>query len=233
MRGKGSNMKEHYRIGIDGPSGAGKSTVAKAVAARLGVRYLDTGAMYRALALYAERNGVSCRDEAGVAAILPEADVTVRYTDEGQRTLLCGEDVTEHLRTPALSMGASDISAHPCVRDHMTLLQRRVADTYAIVMDGRDITTNVLKDTPYKIYLTATAEERAGRRYRELRARGDESVTPQEVLSDIRLRDHNDSTRAYMPLYQAPDAALIDTTHMSIEEAVEAVLACIEERRKA
>ena len=226
-------MKEHYRIGIDGPSGAGKSTVAKAVAARLGIRYLDTGAMYRALALYAARRGVSCQDEAGVAAILPEADVAVRYTDEGQRTLLNGEDVTEGLRTPALSMGASDISAHPCVRDHMTLLQRRVADIYAIVMDGRDITTNVLRDTPYKIYLTATPEERAARRFEELRAKGDESVTLDEVLQDIRTRDHNDSTRAYMPLQLAPDAALIDTTHMSIEEATEAVLACIEERGRA
>jgi len=221
---------EHYRIGIDGPSGAGKSTVAKAVAARLGIRYLDTGAMYRALALYAARGGVSCRDEAGVAAILPHADVAVRYTDEGQRTLLNGEDVTEDLRTPALSMGASDISAHPCVRDHMTLLQRRVADMYPIVMDGRDITTNVLRDTPYKIYLTAAAERRAERRFAELKAKGDQKVTLDEVLADIRLRDHNDSTRAYMPLHLAPDAALIDTTDMSIEEAVEAVLARIAER---
>lgn len=223
-------MKEHYRIGIDGPSGAGKSTVAKAVAARLGIRYLDTGAMYRALALHAARQGVSCRDEAGVNAILPGADVAVRYTEEGQRTLLNGEDVTEGLRTPALSMGASDISAHPCVRDHMTLLQRRVADTYPIVMDGRDITTNVLRDTPHKIYLTATAEERAARRFKELEARGDQSVTLEEVLADIRLRDHNDSTRAYMPLHLAPDATMIDTTHMSVEEAAQAVLSCIAER---
>lgn len=226
-------MKEHFRIGIDGPCGVGKSTVAKMVAARLGIEHLDTGAMYRALALYAERNGICCRDEARVAVLLPEAEVSVHYVDGGQRTLLNGEDVTDSLRTPALSMNASAISAHPCARDHMTVLQRRVAAVYPVVMEGRDITTNVLSDSPYKFYLTATEEERAARRFREMAARGEDGVTFEDVLRDIRLRDHNDATRAYMPLSLADDATMIDTTRMTIEEAVDAVLRSIAEKGRS
>jgi len=225
-------MKDHYKIAIDGPAGAGKSTVAKAVAACLDIQYLDTGAMYRALALYAQRIGVSCLHEEAVSAMLSDADITVSYVEKGQRTWLNGEDVTDILRTPSLSMGASDISAHPCVRDHMTLLQRQVAETYPIVMDGRDITTNVLRDTPYKFYLSATAEQRAVRRLREMRAHGNETTTLEEVLADISLRDRNDSSRAYMPLSIASDATVIDTTELSIEEAVLSVLESIKEKER-
>lgn len=224
---------EHYRIAIDGPAGAGKSTVARAVARELGIRYLDTGAMYRTLALYAREQGVSCRDALAVEPLLQRADIEVRYTEEGQRMLLFGRDVTETLRTPELSMGASDISAHPCVRDYMTRLQRHVATVYPVVMDGRDITTNVLPDTRYKFYLTAAAEERAKRRLAEMRARGDEDTAFETVLEDIQRRDHNDSTRAYMPLSIASDATVIDTTRLSAAEVTQAVLTSIQEKGRA
>ncbi len=224
---------KHYRIAIDGPAGAGKSTVAKAVAQRLGIRYLDTGAMYRTLALYALEHDVSCRDETAVQAMFSDADIAVRYDERGQRMLLGGQDVTERLRTPELSMGASDISAHPCVRDYMTLLQRRVAAEYPVVMDGRDITTNVLPDTPYKFYLTAAAERRAERRLNEMRARGDHETTAEAVLEDIQRRDYNDSTRAYMPLCIAPDATVVDATDLSADEVTEAVLKSIQGKKEA
>ena len=220
-------MSPHYQIAIDGPAGAGKSTVAKRIAERLNIRYLDTGAMYRALALYAQRRGVDGRDEAAVKAILPDAAVAVRYTEEDQRVLLLGEDVTARLRAPELSMGASDISAHRCVREHMTLLQRRVAAEYPVVMDGRDITTNVLKDSPYKFYLTATPEERARRRMDDMLARGQQPPAFETLLAEIKTRDRNDSMRAYMPLCVAPDAHVIDTTNLSVDEVVETVLAWI------
>ena len=223
-------MEEHLNIAIDGPSGAGKSTLAKAVAQKLNIRYLDTGAMYRAMALFAMRRGVSVTDETGLKTILPDADIRVTYDERGQRVLLLGEDVTDRLRTQELSMGASTVSAHPCVREKLAELQREVGRNFDVVMDGRDITTNVLPHTKYKFYVTASAEVRAERRYNELRARGDQSQTYEQVLAELKLRDHNDSTRPYMPLRQAEDAMRIDTSELSVDQALELLLSTIRQK---
>ena len=221
---------EHLNIAIDGPSGAGKSTLAKAAATALNIRYLDTGAMYRAMALFAMRRGVSVSDEEGLKRILDDADIRVSYDERGQRVLLCGEDVTDQLRTQDLAMGASTVSAHPCVRQKLAELQREVGRAYDVVMDGRDITTNVLPHTKHKFYVTASAEVRAERRLKELRARGNNDETYEKVLADIQQRDHNDSTRPYMPLRKTEDSMLIDTSDMTIEEALERLLTAISEK---
>lgn len=222
-------MQQRLNIAIDGPAGAGKSTVARRVAERLHIRYLDTGAMYRAMALYAMRCGVPVDDEAAVERVLRDADIRVRYTEDGQRVLLSGEDVTDGLRTPELSMAASDVSAHRAVRVKLTELQRQVARENDVVMDGRDIGTNVLPDTPYKFYLTASVEERARRRLLELAARGAAAGTLADVAREIEQRDYNDSHRAYMPLRQAEDALYIDSTGMTVEEVTETILRRVRE----
>ena len=222
-------MQHRLNIAIDGPAGAGKSTVARRVAERLHIRYLDTGAMYRAMALYAMRCGVPVDDEAAVERVLRDADIRVRYTEDGQRVLLSGEDVTDGLRTPELSMAASDVSAHRAVRVKLTELQREVARENDVVMDGRDIGTNVLPDTPYKFYLTASVEERARRRLLELAARGAAAGTLADVAREIEQRDYNDSHRAYMPLRQAEDALYIDSTGMTVEEVTETILRRVRE----
>jgi cytidylate kinase len=223
-------MGEHLNIAIDGPSGAGKSTLAKAVAAKLNIRYLDTGAMYRAMALFAMRRGISVYDEAGLKTIVDDADIRVAYDARGQRVLLDQEDVTDQLRTPELSMGASAGSAHPCVREKLASLQREVGRNYDVVMDGRDITTNVLPHTKHKFFVTATPEVRAERRLRELRARGNASETYEHVLAELITRDHNDSTRAYMPLRQTEDAILVDTSDMAVDEALSVILGAIRQK---
>lgn len=222
-------MQQRLNIAIDGPAGAGKSTVARRVAERLHIRYLDTGAMYRAMALYAMRCGVPVGDEAAVERVLRDADIRVRYTEDGQRVLLSGEDVTDGLRTPELSMAASDVSAHRAVRVKLTELQREVARENDVVMDGRDIGTNVLPDTPYKFYLTASVEERARRRLLELAARGAAAGTLADVAREIEQRDYNDSHRAYMPLRQTEDALYIDSTGMTVEEVTETILRRVRE----
>lgn len=222
-------MQQRLNIAIDGPAGAGKSTVARRVAERLHIRYLDTGAMYRAMALYAMRCGVPVGDEAAVERVLRDADIRVRYTEDGQRVLLSGEDVTGGLRTPELSMAASDVSAHRAVRVKLTELQRQVARENDVVMDGRDIGTNVLPDTPYKFYLTASVQERARRRLLELAARGAAAGTLADVAREIEQRDYNDSHRAYMPLRQAEDALYIDSTGMTVEEVTETILRRVRE----
>lgn len=219
-------------IAIDGPAGAGKSTVAKAVARELNIKYLDTGAMYRAMAMLVIRAGVDPKDEEGVSRILPDADVKVVYTEQGQRVLLSGEDVTDGLRTPEMSMGASAVSAHPCVRLKLTDLQRAVAKEYDVIMDGRDIGTNVLKDSPCKIFLTADAHERALRRYREMLEKGQEADLA-SIEKDIIERDYNDSHRAFMPLRQAEDAVLVDSTEMDIQEVTARILEIVKERYEA
>ncbi len=211
----------HLNIAIDGPAGAGKSTAAKGLAARLGIRYLDTGAMYRAMAVACVRAGTDTLDAEAVREQLGKTDIAVRFTDEGQRVLLNGEDVTGLLRTPEISMGASNVSRHPAVRDRLVELQRKVAEEYEVVMDGRDITTNVLPDCPNKFFVTASPEERARRRLLELQGKGDTSETFESVLRDIRERDHNDSTRSYMPLRVADDAVVVDTTGMTREEVLD------------
>ena len=225
-------MSEHLNIAIDGPSGAGKSTLAKAVANALQIRYLDTGSMYRAMALFATRRGVAVNDEAGLRTILDDADIRVKYDERGQRVLIGDEDVTDVLRTQQLAMGASTVSAHPCVRQKLAELQREVGRNYDVVMDGRDITTNVLPHTKHKFFVTASPEVRAERRLKELRARGSMQETYEQVLADIKLRDHNDSTRAYMPLRQTEDAMRIDTSEMTIDEALMLLLATIAEQQE-
>lgn len=225
-------MSEHLNIAIDGPSGAGKSTLAKAVANALQIRYLDTGSMYRAMALFATRRGVAVNDEAGLRTILDDADIRVKYDERGQRVLIGDEDVTDVLRTQELAMGASTVSAHPCVRQKLAELQREVGRNYDVVMDGRDITTNVLPHTKHKFFVTASPEVRAERRLKELRARGSMQETYEQVLADIKLRDHNDSTRAYMPLRQTEDAMRIDTSEMTIDEALMLLLATIAEQQE-
>ena len=225
--------KQHLNIAIGGPAGAGKSTIARALADKLGARYLDTGAMYRAVALLAERAGVDPGDGEAMERILPDADIAVRYDDAGvQHVYLSGEDVTGQLRTNSISMGASMVGLHMAVRRKLTELQRRVAEENDVVMDGRDITTNVLPDTPYKFYLTASVEERARRRYQQLLRRGGTDKTLEEIEREIAARDKNDMERDYMPLRRAEDAVLIDSSSLTIDEVTEQMLRLIREKEK-
>ena len=225
--------KQHLNIAIDGPAGAGKSTIARALADKLGARYLDTGAMYRAVALLAERAGVDPGDGEAMERILPNADIAVRYDDAGvQHVYLSGEDVTGQLRTNSISMGASMVGLHMAGRRKLTELQRRVAEENDVVMDGRDITTNVLPDTPYKFYLTASVEERARRRYQQLLRRGGTDKTLEEIEREIAARDKNDMERDYMPLRRAEDAVLIDSSSLTIDEVTEQMLRLIREKEK-
>lgn len=225
--------KQHLNIAIDGPAGAGKSTIARALADKLGARYLDTGAMYRAVALLAERAGVDPGDGEAMERILPDANIAVWYDDAGvQHVYLSGEDVTGQLRTNSISMGASMVGLHMAVRRKLTELQRRVAEENDVVMDGRDITTNVLPDTPYKFYLTASVEERARRRYQQLLRRGGTDKTLEEIEREIAARDKNDMERDYMPLRRAEDAVLIDSSSLTIDEVTEQMLRLIREKEK-
>ncbi len=217
-------------IAIDGPSGAGKSTLAKSLAARLGYLYVDTGAIYRTIGYYAFSNGIDPKDENTVVASLPEIRVEMTYGDDGlQHMLLNGADVTKEIRLPEISMYASAVSAHPAVRAFLLEMQRQLARTNNVIMDGRDIGTVVLPDAKVKVYLTASSEERARRRCLELEQRG----TPEpfeKVLKEIEERDWNDSHRAVAPLRQAEDAVLLDTTELNFEQSEEALLKIIEEK---
>ena len=217
-------------IAIDGPSGAGQSTLAKSLAARLGYLYVDTGAIYRTIGYYAFSNGIDPKDEAAVVASLPEIRVEMSYGDDGlQHMLLNGADVTKEIRLPEISMYASAVSAHPAVRAFLLEMQRQLARTNNVIMDGRDIGTVVLPDAKVKVYLTASSEERARRRCLELEQRG----TPEpfeKVLREIEERDWNDSHRAVAPLRQAEDAVLLDTTELDFQQSEEALLKIIEEK---
>ncbi len=210
-------------IAIDGPVGAGKSSIASLVAQELHILHLDTGAMYRAVGLYMLRRGVDPQNEAAVSAALPGCHVDVRYVDGSQRTLLCGEDVSGLIRTPEVSQAASAISQWPAVRGEMAGMQRRIAAGCDLIMDGRDIGTNVLPDAALKVFLTADPRERARRRYEELRQKGLPD-TLEEVLAALVARDEQDMRREANPLRQAEDAVLLDTTHMTIREAVDAIV---------
>ena len=213
-----------YSIAIDGPAGAGKSTVAKIVAKKLGIPYLDTGAMYRAVAVACRDHFVDVRDWDAVRTFLKELDIEVRYTETGeQRMISDGMDITHLLRTEDISQGASLVSMIPEVRDKLVELQREIGHRQAVIMDGRDICTNVLSDTPNKFFITASAEERALRRFKQLQELG-QSAEYDQILNDIKRRDKQDSEREYMPLVCKEDTVLIDTTDLSIEEAVNAVL---------
>ncbi len=217
-------------IAIDGPVGAGKSSVADAVAARLGILHLDTGAMYRALGLTALRRGIRLQDEAEVTALCESLSVSVRHAEGGQRTIVEGEDVTDLIRTPEVSMAASTVSRYAKVRQHMVALQQQMAALTDMVLDGRDICTTVLPKATAKIFLTASAEERARRRWQEMKAKGQE-VSYEEVLRDLRKRDEQDMNRPVEPLRRAEDAELVDTTDLSFEESVDAILEIVEAKR--
>ena len=214
-------------IALDGPAGAGKSTIAKIIAKRLGLPYLDTGAMYRAMALCAFSEGLSLTDAEKVDELLNRTDIRVAYLDDGQHVFVNGTDVTGRLREEEIGNGASLISKLRCVRDKLAGMQRDIAHETHAVLDGREIGTFVIPETPYKFYVTATAEERALRRVRQLEEKG-EKPDYELILRDIEARDYQDSHRDYAPLKQAEDAVLIDTTHMTIDEAVEAVLTALE-----
>ena len=218
-----------YSIAIDGPAGAGKSTVAKLAAKRLGIPYLDTGAMYRAVAVACKQNGIDVKDWEGVRAFLPSMRIEVKYLSSGeQRMLTDGQDVTGLLRTEDISQGASLVSQIPEVRDYLVELQREVAHRQAVIMDGRDICTNVLADTPHKFFITASAEERANRRVKQLIEAG-QPADYDIILKDIIRRDKQDSERAYMPLVCKEDTIKIDTTNLTIEQAVQKLLAEVKE----
>lgn len=213
-------------VAIDGPSGAGKSTLAKRLAKELGYLYVDTGAMYRSIGLYALRQGVDPKDEAAVTALLPQIQIELRYVDGAQRVLLCGEDVSEAIRAEEVGMATSAVSAHPPVRAFLLELQRGMARTHDILMDGRDIGTVILPNASVKIFLTASAEARATRRFRELQEKGVDTDF-ETVLEDIRRRDYQDSHRATAPLRQAEDAVLVDTSEMDLEESFQALKSLI------
>ena len=213
-------------IAIDGPAGAGKSTIAKRLAEEFGILYVDTGAMYRALGMKALQSGVSPADEAAVRCMLPETDVRLFCDGGAARVLLDGKDVSGLIRTQAVSKAASDIAVHGCIRKKMVELQRQMAEDCDLVMDGRDIGTHVLPDAPYKFFLTASAEERARRRYEELRTRG-EAPPLAALIEEIRQRDETDMRRAVAPLVQAKEAVLVDTTRMSIDEVVSALASVV------
>ena len=215
-------------IAIDGPVGAGKSSIAAQGAQRLNILHLDTGAMYRAFGLYALRSGTDLASEAALSALAEDVDVQVKYENGAQRTLLFGEDVSELIRTGEVSAAASAVSKWPAVRRRMVRAQQEMARTADMLIDGRDIGTVVLRDSPCKIFLTAAAEERARRRYLQQMEKGD--TTPYEqVLRELNARDEQDMNRKTDPLRQAEDAVLVDSTNMTQEETVEAIVRIVED----
>ena len=207
-------------IAIDGPGGAGKSTIAKALAKKLGFIYVDTGALYRAIGLYMINKGVDLKNADAVTEKLDEVKVELKYVNGEQRVLLCGDDVSEDIRKPEVSMAASDVSAIPAVRDFLLGLQRKMASENNVIMDGRDIGTVVLPNAQIKLFLTASAEERAMRRYKELIEKG-KKVEYETVYKELCERDYQDSHREVAPLKPADDATIIDTTGNDLEKSVQ------------
>lgn len=219
-----------YVVAIDGPAGAGKSTLAKRLAKELNIAYIDTGAMYRACALYAIESGINPKvDSPQLRALLETAEIDFRTVKGEQRIFLNDIDVSREIREPHISTGASDISALPFVRDMLVSMQRNLAKGKAVLMDGRDIGTNVFPDAEIKVFLTADVKERANRRYLELQAKGDSS-TYDTVLSEMIARDEQDKSRAYAPLRQAEDAHLLDTTEMDLEESFQSLFDYTQEK---
>ena len=213
-----------YQIAIDGPAGAGKSTVAKAVAEKLGYIYVDTGAMYRAMALYLIRRQIPAKDTESISRASRGADITIAYENGAQQVLLDGENVTALLRTEEVGNMASASSVNPDVRKKLVELQQALASRENVVMDGRDIGTCVLPEADVKVYLTASTECRARRRYDELSAKG-EDCDLKEIEADIRQRDERDMNREFSPLRQAEDAVLLDSSDLTVEEVIERILA--------
>ncbi len=223
-------MSDIINIAIDGPSGAGKSTLAKRLAQELNFVYVDTGAMYRTVSLYAYRKGVDKSDSETIKSLLPEIHMDMTYGEDGtQQMLLNGENVSGLIRTSEISMYTSAVSAIPEVRAFLLEQQRALGRTKSILMDGRDIGTVVLPDAQIKIYLTAAPEARAERRWKELVEKG-EQITLDEVLKDVIQRDENDINRPVAPLRQAEDAVLVDTTHCDLEQSYQLLLNTIRER---
>lgn len=223
-------MERHYSVAIDGPSGAGKSTIARAAAQRFGFLYVDTGAIYRTVGLAAERRGIAYGDSAAVGALLDGLEIRLSHGEDGvQREFLGGEDVSGLIRTPEISRRASDVSAMPAVRAFLLDMQRSLGRSMSVIMDGRDIGTVVLPDADVKIFLTASAECRAERRFRELAAKGID-MGFDEVLREIVARDEHDSSRAAAPLTVAEGASVIDTSELTLAESIEAVCTVISEK---
>lgn len=218
-------------VAIDGPAGAGKSTIARAAAAQLGFVYVDTGALYRTIGLAVCRRGIDGTDVPGILATLPEIQVGLTYQDGAQHVLLDGEDVSDAIRTPQISAYASQVSSVPEVRAYLLDLQRDLARRQSVIMDGRDIGTVILPDAKVKIFLTASSEKRAARRCAELREKG-QDVTVEGILADMERRDALDASRAVAPLKQAEDAVLVDTSDLTLEQSIEAVLAVIRDKMK-
>jgi cytidylate kinase len=214
-------------IAIDGPSGAGKSTIAKRISKDLGIIYLDTGAMYRAVALKAIKSNIDPCDRNSVESMLDSLDLKIEYVSGEQRIFLDGVDVTQEIRTPEVSIGASNVAVIPAVRLKMVKLQREIAEKNDVVMDGRDIGTYVLPNARFKFFLTASLEERVKRRYYEQLEKGAKDITLDSVRKDMECRDKNDSTREMAPLSKAPDAVELDTTDMNIDQVAEAILSHI------
>lgn len=216
-------MRTAAIVAIDGPVGAGKSTVAMGVARALGIRYIDTGAMYRSVAWLALRQGVDLRDERAVASIAASASIEFVPANSRQGVVVNGTDVTEAIRTPEVSEAASVVSAHPAVRHAMVALQRRMGAEGGVVMEGRDIGTVVFPDAEVKVFLDASPEERARRRFKELVAKG-VAVDYESLKKAEEERDRRDSTRAHSPLRRAPDAVVIDTTGLTVQEIVDRIV---------
>jgi cytidylate kinase len=223
LLGAGLSERTSPIVAIDGPVGAGKSTVAMGVARELGFRYIDTGAMYRSIAWLARKQGVDLRDERAVAAVAASASIDFIPADDRQRVVVNGTDVTAAIRTPEVSDAASVVSAYPAVRNAMVALQRRMGSEGGVVMEGRDIGTVVFPDADVKVFLDATPQERARRRYQELVGKG-VSVDYDSLKRAEEERDRRDSTRAHSPLRRAPDAMVIDTTGRTVEETVDQIV---------
>ncbi len=223
-------MKEHFSIAIDGPGGAGKSSLAKAVAKKLSILHVDTGAIYRTIGYAAFARGLNAKDESQIAPLLKTIHIDMAFDEAGrQKMLLDGKDVSREIRLPEISMYASNVSALPCVRAYLLEMQRDIARKRSVIMDGRDIGTVVLPDADLKIYLTASAEERARRRCLELSERG--TPEPYEaVLREINERDEQDMHRAIAPLREAADAIRLDTSALNFDESEQALLKLIQEK---
>jgi len=218
------------KIAIDGPAGAGKSTIARKAAAKLGFIYVDTGAMYRSIALFMLDQGIDPLDKEKVEANVNRADIRIKYIDNEQVIFLNGENVNKRIRTPLVSQAASSTSRYAKVREHLLSLQRDIALKNSVIMDGRDIGTVILPDAEIKIFLTASPEIRGERRYKELIEKG-ESANLSKIIEDIRKRDKNDSERENAPLKKADDAILIDSSNMTIDEVVNTITDLAKEKR--
>ena len=219
-----------FNVALDGPVSAGKSTLAKRTAEHFGLIYVDTGALYRCIGLFAFRNNIASTDTIGVVSLLPEIKLEMKYDETGvQRMILCSEDVTDAIRMPEISKYASDVSAMPAVREFLLTMQRDMANKYNVLMDGRDIGTVILPDANIKIFITADADVRAKRRFLELKAKGIKT-TFDEVKNALLERDKNDSERDIAPLKAADDAVVLDTTNLSFEESFAAICDLINRR---